>query len=176
MNTNYRFIYTLLLILPFCANAESAFNGHRLGAGINHVSFNESFLGLSQDLNTGFKIEYGYDITNIFGFNTSYSMNSKNIWAGKYKLSSLKVDTDMGYAFDLDNVWIKPYGAIGLAFDREKYSHNNGNIDGSMTNLFVGVGVRAQISLGIYADLRYDLNDYEGIDVDIISLTLGYRF
>lgn len=40
----------------------------------------------------------------------------------------------------------------------------------------IELGVRAQTKTGIYADLRYNMSGYDGIDTDSLSFTLGYCF
>ncbi|WP_234497224.1 porin family protein [Vibrio maritimus] len=160
--------------LSFGAIANSHYTGHRVGAGLSGLTLSESGFDLKMD--TGFKLEYGYDINNIFGVNTSYAMNSKGAYGVDYDFNTFKIDTDIGYTFDLGELWLKPYGAIGLAYGNEKISDRSGSLSASDSSLFLGMGVRAQSKMGVYADLRYDMSSYDGFDADSLSFTVGYRF
>lgn len=160
--------------LSFGAIANSDYTGHRVGAGLSGVTLSDHGFDLKMD--TGFKLEYGYDINNIFGVNTSYAMNSKSALGVDYDFNAFKVDTDIGYTFDLGDLWLKPYGAVGLVFGNDKVSDNRDSISASETSLFLGMGLRAQSKMGVYADLRYDINSYDLVDVDSLSFTVGYRF
>lgn len=160
--------------LSFSALADSSYNGHRIGAGLSGVTLSDSGVDLKMD--TGFKLEYGYDINNIFGVNASYAMNSKSDRGLNYDFNAFKVDTDIGYTFDLGDLWLKPYGAVGLAFGNDKVSDNTDSFSASETSLFLGMGLRAQSKMGVYADLRYDINSYDLVDANSLSFTVGYRF
>ncbi|WP_353499716.1 porin family protein [Vibrio sp. CB1-14] len=167
-------IIATISTLSFCAVANTDFQGHRVGAGISGVTLSEG--GDDLKLDSGFKLEYGYDINHIFGVNASYSMNSKSAFDLDYDFNTFKIDTDIGYAFDVGQLWLKPYGAIGLAFANEKISDRHDSLSANDTSLMIGMGVRAQTQIGIYADLRYDMSGYDGIDTDSVSFTVGYRF
>lgn len=174
-----------LLALSFGA-AASEYNGHRIGAGISNLTLsdNSSFNVPDWKLGNGIKLEYGYDFNEIVGINVSYTNHSDDVsvpdieHSVNYKSSSLKVDADIGYAFQLDGFAIKPYGAIGLTSTSEDLDTNSswGNVYGGYSNLHVGMGVRAQLDMGMYADFRYDLGTYDDIDTDYVSFTVGYRF
>lgn len=160
--------------VSFGAIANTDFQGHRVGAGISGLTLSES--GYDLKLDSGFKLEYGYDINHIFGVNASYSMNSKSGYGVDYDYNTFKVDTDIGYVFDLGQLWLKPYGALGIAFANEKLSDHKESLSASDTNLLIGFGVRAQSQMGVYADLRYDMSSYDVLDTDSLSFTVGYRF
>ncbi|SEF85162.1 porin family protein [Vibrio hangzhouensis] len=163
------------------AFANTEFTGHRVGLGASGLEFSES--GYNWDLGTGLKLEYGYDFNHIFGLNVSYAWNQDDVslpdYIGNvdYRARTFKIDSDIGYAFELENLWLKPYGAIGLAYvNDEVETQNNGTFSGSESTLFLGLGVRAQLNMGLYADLRYDMPSFSGVDADYLSFTLGYRF
>ncbi len=86
-------IIAAISTLSFAAVANSDFQGHRVGAGISSLTMSDSSDSLKFD--TGFKLEYGYDINDIFGVNASYSMNSKNAYIVDYDFNTFKVDTDI---------------------------------------------------------------------------------
>ncbi|MGV2986269.1 porin family protein [Vibrio sp. E150_011] len=165
---------TTISALSFTAFANSDYSGHRIGAGINNLSFSDS--GYTYKMGTGFKLEYGYDFNRIVSANASYTMNSDSDHGIDIDFNAFNIDTDIGYAFDLDNVWVKPYGAIGLSNANAKLSFAGMSDSERETNLYLGIGVRAQFNMGLYTDLRANIGSHEGLDADHLSLTVGYRF
>jgi opacity protein-like surface antigen len=96
------------------------------------------------------------------------------------KVSTIKIDTDIGYAFFLNGFDIKPYGAIGLARVEEKLTLSTPNesrsIKDNNTSLLLGTGVRANLDFGLYTDLRFNFIMMDDYDIDQLSFTVGYKF
>lgn len=167
-----------ILSAPVLANNE----GHRIGLGFSKTSI-EEVLTPSYDYSTsGIKLEYGYEFNHIVGVNVSFSKGDGDYRTfGDSDTKTFKIDTDIGYTFNLDGFSIKPYGVIGWAkFDEELsvIGENLGSWDDS--SLFIGTGVRGTFSNHFYADLRADFINLEtdNVDhfVDQFSLTVGYKF
>lgn len=173
-------------IFSFSAFADQPYQGHRIGVGISSGKMDSFYFeGDSDDIGSGLKLEYGYDINRIFGLNVSLDKNKddEDSWLGKYEsdVTALKVDADIGYAFEFNDFTLKPYGAIGFARikdktsftpavgDKEFYSSNEGA-------LLLGTGVRVSFDFGLYADLRSNYMILEHYDMDQLSLTIGYKF
>ncbi|NOH30639.1 porin family protein [Vibrio mediterranei] len=172
---------TAIAAISTGAFANTDFSGHRVGIGASSLEFSDS-LG-SWNLGTGVKVEYGYDFNQIFGINVSYAWNQDDVYVPfydetlDYKARTLKIDTDIGYAFDLGQGWIKPYGVVGLAFLGDEINTSNyGKITGNDSSVYLGAGVRGQLDMGLYADLRVDLPMYGDLDADYLSFTVGYKF
>ncbi|WP_192890010.1 porin family protein [Vibrio bathopelagicus] len=163
------------------AYAQKDYSGHRIGFGIvsSEVDHLDSDFSRS-DLGSGLKLEYGYDINRIFGINISSdtSKDDNNFEGFEYetKVSTIKVDSDIGYAFFLNKFDIKPYGAIGLARVEEKITVHSGSIKSNSTSLLLGTGVRANFNFGLYSDLRFNFIMMDDYDIDQLSLTVGYKF
>lgn len=160
------------------------FSGHRVGLG--YAKSDAVFDGQSVDWGKGFKLEYGYDVNRILGVNTSYSRTSDeqdffDIASSKVKSNTLKIDADIGYTFDLDGARVKPYGAIGLGWNKDQIKeHINGqeifNNTYKDSSLYLGAGVRASLDMGLYADIRFDFPTYDDVDTDQFSFSVGYKF
>ncbi|MGL6259703.1 porin family protein [Vibrio sp. WXL103] len=149
------------------------FSGHRVGLGYSKTELD---LGdINVEWGTGIKLEYGYDINQIFGVNVSYAKHKESDRYASLDGSTFKIDTDIGYKFVSEGYSIKPYAAIGLAFLDEdlKVDDVKGNI--TENTIFVGLGLRADIGDHFYTDLRVDIPSfYENFDQ--ASVTFGYRF
>lgn len=167
-----------VLSVPVLANNE----GHRVGIGFNKTSI-EQVSSPSIDYSTsGFKLEYGYEFNHIVGVNISYNKGSGDFLPSiDSDNSTFKIDTDIGYTFNLDGFSVKPYGVIGLAIFDEKRSVAGENlISWDDSTLFIGTGVRGTFNENFYADLRADFINLENNNVDIFvdqfSFTVGYKF
>ena len=168
------------------AYANTDYSGHRVGLGftsseVDHLDSDYS----NSDLGNGLKLEYGYDINRIVGVNISMdtSKDDENYGYGygyDSKVSTLKIDSDIGYAFLLDGFNIKPYGAIGIARVEEKLTlkepGGNINLKNTETSLLLGTGVRANFDFGLYSDLRFNFIMMDDYDIDQLSITFGYKF
>ncbi len=172
---------TAIAAISTGAFANTDFSGHRVGIGASNLKFSDS--EGSWALGTGVKVEYGYDFNQIFGINVSYAWNQDDVdlpiytETSDYKARTFKVDTDIGYAFDLGQAWIKPYGVLGLAFlSDEINTPKDGKFSGNDSSIYLGAGVRGQLDMGLYADLRVDLPMYGDLDADYLSFTVGYKF
>jgi opacity protein-like surface antigen len=126
----------------------------------------------------GVKLEYGYELNHIVGFNLSYQGFGES-WSGvNVDGSVFKADTDIGYAFDLQQFSIKPYVAVGVAAVNEKWTVDgwSGEDDLSDTSFLFGFGARTTFMHNFYADLRFDYLMTEYSDLDQFSLSVGYKF
>ena len=167
------------------AYANTDYSGHRIGMGfvsseVDHLDSNYT----KSDLGNGLKFEYGYDINRIFGVNvamdTSKDDESYHGYGYDSKVSTFKIDSDIGYAFLLDGFNIKPYGAIGIARVEEKLTlkepGDSISLKNKETSLLLGTGVRANFDFGLYTDLRFNFIMMDDYDIDQLSLTVGYKF
>ncbi|MGF1696858.1 porin family protein [Vibrio kyushuensis] len=170
---------TPLLIASFISAPVLAntLEGHRVGLGFNKTDVEDSIGVFSDEYSSnGLKLEYGYDFNNIVGMNVSVGKGSGDFHGTDFDASTFKMDADIGYAFDLTDFTVKPYGAIGYASHKEE--HLGG--DWKDSNIFLGFGARAYIGNHFYSDLRFDfinlkdgsVNSY----VDQLSFTVGYKF
>jgi len=158
------------------------YSGHRIGGGFSSTKLVDG--GYGMDWGKGLKVEYGYDFNQIVGVNVSYAKNKDDASSGgeSFELdgSMFQVDADIGYAFRLDGFDIKPYGVIGLARANEELTFNGPNDSYSIsfkdTSVVMGFGGRLNLEFGLYADLRFDLMNIDGIDTDQTSFTIGYTF
>lgn len=165
--------------------AQDAFSGHRVGAGFSTAEIDYVYSGYpNADLGSGLKLEYGYDLNRIFGFNASmdYITDDYSFSSIKYesKVTTIKLDSDIGYTFDLDGFNLKPYGAIGLAriIDKQTISdaQDSYTISRNDTSILMGAGVRAHFDFGLYSDLRFNFMMLDDYDIDQLSITFGYKF
>ena len=167
------------------AIANTDYSGHRIGLGftaseIDHLNSDYS----NSDLGNGLKIEYGYDINRIVGVNISIdtSKDDESYYGLSYdsKVSTFKIDSDIGYAFLLDGFSIKPYGAIGVARVEEKLTlkepGDSITLKDKENSLLLGTGVRANFDFGLYSDLRFNFIMMDDYDIDQFSITFGYKF
>ncbi|MEC7308143.1 porin family protein [Vibrio sp. BS-M-Sm-2] len=167
------------------AFAQQDFSGHRIGLGvtsseIDNLDSNDS----NSDLGNGLKLEYGYDINRIIGVNIAMDTSKDDESYAGYgydsKVSTFKLDSDIGYAFFLDGFSIKPYGAIGLARVEDKLTlkepGNSMTLKNTETSLLLGTGVRANFDFGLYSDLRFNFIMMDDYDIEQLSLTVGYKF
>lgn len=58
----------------------------------------------------------------------------------------------------------------------EKLSYDGISDSFKEISLMGGMGVRANLNMGLYTDLRYDFFNIDNQDQDQLSLTVGYRF
>ncbi|MDK9759266.1 outer membrane beta-barrel protein [Vibrio sp. D173a] len=164
---------------------QDAFSGHRIGAGFSSAQIDYVYTdGYSGDLGSGLKLEYGYDLNRIFGFNVSMDYVTDDYKVLNYdyesKVTTIKLDSDIGYTFDLDGFNLKPYGAIGLAriIDKQTVSDSQGSytISRNDTSVLMGTGVRANFDFGLYSDLRFNFMMLDNYDIDQLLITFGYKF
>lgn len=177
--------YTTLLALTSLLASGSVLadiKGHRIGAGYNNTKIEDALYGDDYKV-SGLKLEYGYEFSPIVGLNVSYTKGKETFYEYfESDTSTLKIDADIGYTFQLDNhITLKPYAAVGLARFNEKLNALSYPIHSWSDNaLFIGFGTRATFAEHFYADLRLDyMNlDDDGYDifVDQFSLTFGYKF
>ncbi|MDK9736207.1 outer membrane beta-barrel protein [Vibrio sp. D404a] len=180
---------TIALTTAFFSTAsfavQDAFSGHRIGAGFSSAQIDYVYTdGHSADLGSGLKLEYGYDLNRIFGFNVSMDYVTDDYKLLNYdyesKVTTIKLDSDIGYTFDLDGFNLKPYGAIGLAriIDKQTVSDSQGSytISRNDTSILMGAGVRANFDFGLYSDLRFNFMMLDDYDIDQLSITFGYKF
>ncbi|OIQ25725.1 porin family protein [uncultured Vibrio sp.] len=159
----------------------SSLEGHRIGLGFNKTNVEEVDLRGNEYSSNGLKLEYGYDFNNIVGMNVSYSKGSGDYFISDFDARTFKLDADIGYAFDLNEFMIKPYGVIGYASHKEDFSFLGQNAgEWKDSNVFLGMGARLYVGNHFYSDLRFDFINLDdaGDDnfVDQISLTVGYKF
>ncbi|WP_394250553.1 porin family protein [Vibrio profundi] len=167
------------------ALAQPHYQGHRVGVGVS-TGYQEHYLSSypSSDIGSGLKLEYGYDINRIVGFNLSFEKNADEITLNNNKyetdLSALKVDADIGYTFKLQELSLKPYGAIGFAHIKDKLtvtsSGGSSSISATDTSILSGIGLRANFDFGLYTDLRFNYMMIDDYDLNQTSLTVGYKF
>ncbi|MEF1227635.1 porin family protein [Vibrio fortis] len=176
---------SITLISTSTFAAQDAFSGHRVGAGFSSAQIDYVYSGYpNADLGSGIKLEYGYDLNRIFGFNASmdYITDDDSFSSIKYesKVTTVKLDSDIGYTFDLDGFNLKPYGAIGLAriIDKQTISDSQDSytISRKDTSILMGAGVRAHFDFGLYSDLRFNFMMLDDYDIDQLSITFGYKF
>lgn len=161
------------LVQVVSAQDSEGFNGHRAGIGYSNTDI--SFFDRSFDWGDGVKLEYGYDFNHIAGINVSYQRNNDSAAGVKLDASAFKVDSDIGYTFELEGFNVKPYGAIGLVrSNTDMTGYEKVNVKD--TSILIGLGVRMSLDMGIYADLRFDAYNIEDVDTDQFSFTVGYMF
>ncbi|ORT48214.1 hypothetical protein ST37_18510 [Vibrio sp. qd031] len=161
--------------LPALANPAYV-EGHRVGAGFSKTK--DVTTGFDLGLGGGLKLEYGYELNHIIGFNLSYQGFGES-WSGlKVDGSVFKADADIGYAFDLQEFSVKPYVALGVALVNEEWSLNGipGSSDLSDSSFLFGFGARATFMHNFYADMRFDYLMTEYSDLDQFSISFGYKF
>ncbi|GEK14240.1 porin family protein [Aliivibrio fischeri] len=169
-------LFTLALTPSVSASIfeDNEFSGHRIGGGYSNTEL--VFDNRGADWGDGIKLEYGYDINQIFGINASYQNNNGSKYGVDLDGSTLKIDSDIGYTFKFEEWSVKPYGAVGLARVNEKLSYDGHSDTFKEISLMGGMGVRANLNMGLYTDLRYDFFNVDNQDQDQLSLTVGYRF
>jgi hypothetical protein len=147
------------------------YSGHRVGVGIVDAQYvSESVI----------KFEYGYEFNGIAGFNLSGSSHGENIGNTELKYEGIytQISTDLGYTFDLRGFNLKPYVLLGLMNISESVTIDN---DSSIA-FQGGIGVRATLDFGIYADLSIkntnldDFSVFTDRDGTESALTIGYKF
>ncbi|GLR74137.1 porin family protein [Aliivibrio sifiae] len=158
----------------------NSFEGHRVGLGFTATEVEDVWSGEDYSAN-GMTFEYGYDINRIVGVNVSYNKGSGDVSFIDIDTSTFKIDTDIGYTFQLTDFTIKPYGAIGFSKYKEEFSIVDNKLGSwSDSTIFVGVGTRAVFNNHFYTDLRVDFmnleDEGEDVFVDQFSFTVGYKF
>lgn len=169
-----------VFILPAYADNEFV-SQHRIGIGFNDTNIYDTYTAHYVDWGKGIKLEYGREFNQIVGINVSYAKNKDSeTYAGitsKIDGNKFQVDTDIGYKFLLEDFSIKPYGAIGIAYQNEKNSVSGWSDESySDTSLIIGLGARAEFWGALYSDLRFDFGHFHGDEYDNFSLSVGYRF
>ncbi|MGR5140139.1 outer membrane beta-barrel protein [Photobacterium sp. DNB23_23_1] len=143
----------------------NAYQGPRVGLGISYLS--DQYI----DTDTGFKLEGGFDFNRIVGFNLSYEESGYDYYRGSVDYSTVKLGTDLGYAFPLSpSVSLKPYVSLGFHRTTEddnwcssKYCYSTNYSD---TNTYYGIGMR------LTADMFY-IN----VSNEVMKLDVGpYRY
>jgi attachment invasion locus protein len=175
---------TSLLIGFFSAASVSAddFSGSRIGLGISETSLSEEEYGVETadgDYGDGFKLEYGYDFNRIVGFDVSYETNEETEKREKLEGGTLKVGADIGYAFPIQDAFLKPYGKIGFVAYSQDLISDSGKSKYKDNSVFAGLGLRFQYS-HFYADINLDYFVLEDDEFDSIftqaAVTAGYKF
>lgn len=175
---------TSLLIALFSTASVFAndFAGSRAGVGLSKTSVVFEYEGediWEGDLGNGFKIEYGYDFNQIIGVAISYETFDDSISDGEIEGSAFKVGTDIGYAFPIQEAFLKPYGKLGFVSYSETYSEDNYESDFDDKSVFIGLGLRFQYS-HFYTDLSVDFYTLDNGTLDQkmtqTALTAGYKF
>ena len=175
---------TSLLIGLFSAASVSAddFSGSRVGLGISQTSLSEEEYGIEVadgDHGDGFKLEYGYDFNRIVGFDVSYETNEDTEKRVKLEGGTFKVGADIGYAFPIKDVFLKPYGKIGFVSYSQDIISDSGKSKQKDNSGFAGLGLRFQYS-HFYADINLDYYILEEDEFDSrftqTALTAGYKF
>lgn len=169
------------LVLSTSAFADE-FTGLRLGVGYSDTSIKvNSDAGNESGDSKGLKVEAGFDFNRVVGLNASYEMvnNTLDNFVNDSDVEghSIKIGTDLGYAFYSKNVFFKPYAAVGFV----SYSVDDTDFDGE--SAFAGVGLRYHYK-NLYADLGVDCYFIDGDDVDGVdnyrfiqgAATIGYKF
>lgn len=182
------YITVVLAISSFSNVCFSAtdFSGFRLGGGFSSTSLevedNSGYTTYDDDYGNGFKIESGYDFNHIVGINVSYETNNETIDNWDIEGENIKLSADIGYAFPISQVFLKPYGKIGFVSYSEEQSYGDYQVEADDSSIFVGIGLRFQ-SNHFYADLSldaYTFEDYDNDDYDLAfvqtALTAGYKF
>lgn len=160
------------------------FDGFRIGAGYSNVGVD--FNSVEDDVD-GVKGEIGYDFDNIFGVSASYAQTS-----GKFKGEGFSTDldnvmirlgADIGYAFQIKRVFIKPYIKTGIQSFESETSDDYAEEVISEIGVYYGAGVRMHYK-HFYTDISFDQSkaaldsEYGGEDVDVTqtTITIGYKF
>lgn len=173
-----------LLLALFSANSMAAndFSGSRVGVGLSKTSLTVESYGSEDwdgDYGNGFKLEYGYDFNQIIGLGISYETNNDTLFDVELEGESIKVGVDLGYAFPIQDAFIKPYGKLGFVSYSEDYFTDGYRGDFDDSSVFAGLGVRFQYS-HFYADLDVDFYTLEDGPYDLYyvqsALTAGYKF
>ncbi|SEF86158.1 outer membrane beta-barrel protein [Vibrio hangzhouensis] len=193
------------------AIADTKYSGFRMGAGATMGQATE--IG---NLGAQPRLELGYDVNRIFSIN-GYVQGLKGKTNGEYAYDLAEpymgqvlppvvgaaeaevngwragIEAEVGYAFDLGAIDLKPYVAVGIATQGGdfKVSHISNtmpsdNIDtlGSETlesSAVTGaIGLRMNTALGIYVDTRVERAPFRnrGIMKDQTqgSVSVGYKF
>ncbi|USD40570.1 porin family protein [Vibrio sp. SCSIO 43135] len=169
-------VFTLIAASLF-STAVMANSGphHRIGLGVNNTSVTA---GESDDsLDMGLKLEYGFELNPILAANVSYVTASKEENGFEIKAPQFKADIEAGYTFPAGNFAFKPYAAVGVAHSNFEQSYEDSSHSESEVSLLLGLGLRTYIADNFYADARYDMTEpAEGVELNSLSLTFGYRF
>ena len=152
------------------------FEGVRIGAGYSAADIED------EDAGNGFKAEIGYDFNEIIGITASYEQNNDTVelptGSVDSEIETQKIGANLGYAFELQGSYLKPYLTVGL----QKLTADVMNIELiDHTGMFYGIGVRFEIN-HFYADLNFNKSEVdiefidETVDVEQTSITVGYKF
>ncbi|WP_353499732.1 outer membrane beta-barrel protein [Vibrio sp. CB1-14] len=193
------------------AMADTEYSGFRVGPGATMGQATE--LG---GLGAQPRLELGYDVNRVFSVN-GYVQGLKGKTQGEYAFDAAEpymgqvlppvvgaaeaevdgwragIEAEVGYAFDLGVVDIKPYVAVGVATQGGDFEVNHmsntmpsDNLDTlgseklSGSTVTAAIGARVNTALGIYVDTRLERAPFRsrGIIKDQTqgSLSLGYKF
>lgn len=204
-------MFAALLVAPLSFAAADDYAGFRLGAGSTsgyevstHVVTTDGATPKADtfktDLGDNLKVELGYDFNRIFALNASYTNITGN--GNHYGISGggqgyqfnndftshkFMVEAEVGYAFAVEGFDIKPYAALGVAYQSmSDYVHgglsgsNFLHTDGerlSKTGLTSAVGVRVNTPIGLYVDGRAGQSKlFDKMDENTTTITVGYKF
>lgn len=167
-----------LVVASVLSTPALAIDGLRLGGGFNTGEID------GEALDTGFKLEVGYDLDRVFGLYGSIGFLDKEEKGGSRKATldvrMIDVGSDIGYVFDLQGSQIKPYAAISITSMNVEGKLICGNYtceqdDYTKTAVNFGFGFRWW-QQNLYFDGRFDSKATKNEDLDTLSFTLGYRF
>lgn len=173
-----------LLLALFSAPSVAAddFSGSRVGGGLSKTGVTVEYDGIETwdgNYGNGFKLEYGYDFNQIIGFALSYETNNDTISYEEIEGESIKLGIDLGYAFPIQDAFIKPYGKLGFISYAEEYVSYGYRAEFDDSSVFAGLGVRFQYS-HFYTDLGVDFYTLEDGPFDLYyvqsALMAGYKF
>lgn len=177
--------FSVLITAPMMANAHHSasyhshnnYAGPRVGLGISYLS--DRYI----DTDTGFKLEGGFDFNRIVGVNLSYEDSGYDYKYGSLDYSTIKLGTDLGYAFPLSqSVSLKPYVSLGFHRTTEdhnwcerKHCYHSSYTD---TNTYYGIGMRLTADM-FYINvsnevLKLDVGNYR-YEPDQIAVTVGLK-
>lgn len=162
-------VMTSLIAMPALAEqtATEPLTGHRIGLGYSQSSID----GL--ELGAGLKLEYGYDINDVFGVSVSYE-KYKDSYSDLINLRTMRFGTDIGYAFRVDDGQntLKPYFALGLNMYEEELL----GISYSNSSLYYGIGLRSHLGEHFYLTSEVTWSDLGYDDSQYVGITFGYKF
>ena len=158
--------------------SENDFPGLRVGVGYSNTSIDLVSDDTSGSASgKGFKVEVGYDINRVIGFDASYEMVNDSLGNisndAEVDGSTIKVGAEIGYAFYSKQAFLKPYINVGaVSFSDEDYDEQT---------VYGGVGLRFEYH-NFYTDISVDgyyLDTDDGDDYYKFiqsAFTVGYKF
>lgn len=157
--------------------ASDDYSGFRIGAGMSN-SDNKNDASESYDSQMG-KIEAGYDFNRIFSINGSFEYGEDSSDSWNSDTSRVGIEAEVGYAFELGNWYVKPYGAVGAAtqwanLQAPGMTETENADDYGYTG---AIGVRVNSPIGIYVDARVqEAKIYKDWNETQAGFTVGYKF